>query len=127
MLTKLTYRLRNGSNYFQWFNLNSYDDRIDVSPEISLFKYHVIRKSKTGKTLFWHPTLEHEKVEKSGYVSISYISLEDVISVINSIDIGYFEFIGGNKLLVLKELSENVHHLSNFIHSINQWNGWFYT
>ena len=127
MLTKLTYRLRNGSTYFQKFDLNSYDDRVDVSPEISLFEYHVIRQSKTGKTLLWHPTLENKKVEKSGYVSITYISLKDVIFAINSIDIGYFEFIGGNKSLVLKELSENAHHLSNFIQSINQWNGWFYT
>ena len=127
MYKKLTYRLKNGCNYFQRFDLNSYDDRVDASPEISLFEYHVIRNSKTGKTLFWHPTLENKKVEKSGYVSIAYISPEDVISAINSIDIDYFEFIGRNKSLVFKELSENAHHLSNFIQSINQWNGWFYT
>ena len=127
MLTKLTCRLKNGSNYFQRFDLNSYDDKIDASPEISLFEYHILRESKTGKTLFWNQTLKHEKIEKSGYVSITHITLGNVISALKELDIDFFKFIDSTYEKELKRLEESPFNLSNIIYSINQYNGWFYT
>ena len=127
MLTELTYRLRNGSNYFQKFDLNSFDDRIDSSPEISLFEYGILRQSKTGKTLLWNKTLENEKVEKSGYVSITHITLGDVISALKGMDIAFFKFIDSTHEKEIKKLEESSFNLSYIIYSINQWNGWFYT
>lgn len=127
MLTKLTYRLKNGNNYFQRFDLNSFDDRMDASPEVSLFECHIVRQSKTGKTLFWYSTLDNEKIEKSGYVSVIYITLGDVISALKQMDIAFFKFIDSTHEKELKRLEESPFNLSNIIHSINQWNGWFYT
>ena len=120
MLTELTYRLRNGSNYFQKFDLNSFDDRIDSSPEISLFEYGILRQSKTGKTLLWNKTLENEKVEKSGYVSITHITLGDVISALKGMDIAFFKFIDSTHEKESKRLEESPFNLSNIIYSINQ-------
>ena len=127
MLTELTYRLRNGSNYFQKFDLNSYDDRIDASPEISLFEYHILRESKTGKTLFWNQTLKHEKIEKSGYVSVSYIHEQDIKDALDKISEEFYNFIGSNEDKIITEIEKYPEKLANIIQSINQWNGWFYT
>ena len=127
MSNKLTYVLSNGSNYKQSFDLNSYDDRMDVSPEISLFEYGILRQSKTGKVLFWNKTLEHEKIEKSGYVTVSNISLGDVIECLKGMDVDFFTFIGSTYDKEIKRFEENPDMLSNIIYSINQWNGWFYS
>ncbi len=126
-MIKLLILLKNGCSHRQNFDLNSYDDRIDTSPEISLFECYTVRQSKTGKTLFWHPTLENKKVEKSGYVSITYITLGDVISALKEMDIDFFKFIDSTHEKEHKRLEEIPFNLSNIIHSINQYNGWFYT
>ena len=126
-MIKLLILLKNGCSHRQNFDLNSYDDRIDASPEISLFEYHILRESKTGKTLFWKQTLKHEKIEKSGYVSITHITLGDVISALKEMDIAFFKFIDSTYEKELKRLEESPFNLSNIIYSINQYNGWFYT
>ena len=126
-MIKLLILLKNGCSHRQKFDLNSYDDRMDTSPEISLFEYHIIRQSKTGKTLFWHPTLENEKIEKSGYTSISYVHKQDIKDALDKISEEFYNFIGSNEDKIITEIENYPEKLANIIHSINQWNGWFYT
>jgi len=125
MSNKLTYVLKNGSNYRQEFDLTGYDDRIDINSEVSLFEYGIIRQSKTGKTLLWHKTLDHEKIEESGYITLEYISEQDVRDALKNIDKGYYDFIGSDRGKILSEINNDPGQLADIIHSISQWNGGF--
>mgnify|MGYP001580339442 CR=1 FL=1 len=127
-MEKLIYKLEDQYGHIHRFDLNSYDDRIDANPEISLFEYGIIRQNKTDKVLYWYQIDEYKsesKVENTGHIEIHYIGTRDVMEALERVDNGFYEFIGstkGNEIAVLLHSQEN---LSYLIYSLNQWNGWF--
>lgn len=123
------HRLKDEFGYIHRLNLESYDDRIDVNPEISLFEYGLLRQSKTGKTLFWYSDelSKQTKIEKSGYIVIKHISEEEVRTAITDTEENAFKFFGSSKEVLLEELSKHPNLLAHIINDFNSWNGYFTT
>lgn len=101
----------------------THTDRVDVSFDISLFEYGVIRNSNTDETIF---------CATAGYIDAGieiheheilthHITIDDVREVLKDIGSGYFTSIGSTRKHEL-ELLDNK-YLSIHIQSIQQYDG----
>ena len=114
--------------------LQSFTDRTDINPFISLYDQGCIRNPRTGLTIFfkgYYDGLCIDPMKDAAFrtskkeVTSQVITLEDLKEVIESIDIdsGYFTFISETKEDVLNNLSNN--YLTNYIQALNMYNGYF--
>ena len=110
--------------------MTRYTDRMDVDPKISLYEYGIKRDPKTNKCIVCHNIHELDvnfgEVDKYGIHPIlgsRWISFDDVKEALEESDDGYFDFIGSTKEDKLKNLDNN--YLTNHIHSLEMYNGWF--
>lgn len=106
---------------------DNYTDRVDVSIEISLFEYGILRDPKTNncillrdKTNNW----EMEENNKSIHLISNEVTLSDVKDYLKEdADDRFFSYIGSDLETELKRLDND--NLAHIINSINQWDGWF--
>ena len=104
-------------------NENTHTDRIDVSFEIALNEYGIVRNPKTNDTVFClNPTPGYEKEYAYQYTNFD-ISYTDVKEVLKETEEGYFSYIGSDRETALRELHGNC--LAHHIFSLNQYNGYF--
>ena len=114
-------------------NEDDYSDRVDMSFEISLYEYGLVRNPTTNHVIFCLNTYEVEKygmtwdyefgggpVPEYDWATINY---QDMVEALEEQPDGYFKFIGETK----KEALENLHseYLTHHIQSLNMYNGWF--
>lgn len=100
-----------------------FSDAVDVSPEISLFEYGIIRNPKTEETILTYPSYVWEEMEKEIMFDSFTISLEEVKETLEEMEKGFFDFIGSYKEREIKNL--NNEYLTNMIQSIRDYNGTF--
>lgn len=129
MSNKFRHRLKDNFGCIHRLDLDSYDDRVDVSPEISLFEYGILRQRRTGKTLFWHENWDSKKnkIEQTGYIVVKYISEKDVKDAIACAKEDIFDFMGSSKYELLEELATHPNLVAHIIRYFNSWNGYFIT
>jgi len=102
---------------------NKYSDRMDVSTTISLYEYGLIRNPKTDRVIYCvNHSIEHTK-ENPPIIKTTFISSQDVLSALEDIPEGYFDFIGSTREKEISELDSSC--LSYHIFSIEQYLGWF--
>lgn len=104
-----------------YFNEKAYSDRMDVSLDISLYEYGVIRNPKSNRTILGIGTNIHgEYIE----FDFTYIGMEEVKSHLEEIEDSFFSFVGADsKEQYINELDNEC--LSHTIHSINMYDGHF--
>ena len=97
-----------------------YSDRVDVTFEISLYEYGIVRNPKTGYVVYTRPKLDNTDSDnpKDYYWDYTIVELEDVVEALNEISSGYFDFVGQTKEEILANLSNE--YLTGEIFSINQ-------
>ena len=106
-------------------NENTHTDRIDVTFDIALYEYGIVRNPKNNDTVFCLTTTndflddDDDDHEYSNYD----ISFDDVLDALKEAGKGYFSFIGSDLDTELKALDNN--HLAIHIYSLNQYNGCF--
>lgn len=102
-------------------NEKFYGDRVDVTFEISLYEYGVVRNPKTNKTIIGVNT---DNTGMYTNFDFTYVTLEDVKEHLEEIEESYFSYIGvDNKEKHISNLDNN--NLAHEIHSINQYDSWF--
>jgi hypothetical protein len=102
---------------------DQYTDRMDVSIEISLFEYGIIRNPQNNEVLFYNGNPEPLDDHR---ISLRHteISLADVRGyLIDESSKGFFSYIGSSLEKELAELDNN--YLAGLIHSINMYDGYF--
>ena len=92
-----------------------YKDRVDVSMDISLFEYGIIRNPKTERVIYYH-----DSVKRYDWTSIS---VSDVKEALEEVGEGFYSFIGSNKEDEMKNLDND--NLTTIIMSLNQYSGYF--
>lgn len=106
---------------------DNYTDRVDVSIEISLLEYGILRDPETNECLFCIPISDNWEMEdddKSIVLKSHEVSVSDVRDyLIDESSKGFFSFIGSSLEKELERLDNN--DLAHIIHSINQYDGWF--
>lgn len=104
---------------------NEYTDRMDVSIEISLFEYGIIRNPITNECLFYpeysNDFPDDNKIVKFKSMNITFKEVKEYLTD-NATD-GFFSYIGSNKKKELKRLSNDM--LAYMIFTINQYDGYF--
>lgn len=104
-----------------YINDKHYNDRVDVTFDISLYEYGIVRNSNTDKTIIG---LNVDDIGNYTDFNWTYITLEEVREHLKEIDDNYFSYIGvDNKNLHILNLDNA--NLAHEIHSINQYDGWF--
>jgi len=105
---------------------DNYTDRVDVSIEISLLEYGILRDPETNECLFcqmtdnWEMTNDDDKIVLKSHE----VSLADVRDyLIDESSQGFFDYIGSNLKIELERL-DNL-NLAHIINSINSYDGWF--
>jgi len=104
---------------------DAYTDRVDVSMEISLFEYGIIRNPETNECIFSR-FLSNEEPDDDYEIELNYIdvSLTDVRDyLIEDTCQGFFSYIGSDLKTELERLDNN--NLAPIINSINSYDGWF--
>jgi len=104
---------------------DAYTDRVDVSMEISLFEYGIIRNPETNECIF-NKYLTNEEPDDDEQIELNYVnvSLTDVRDyLIEDTCQGFFSYIGSDLKTELERLDNN--NLSHIINSINSYDGWF--
>ena len=111
-------------------NENTHTDRMDVSFEISLYEYGIVRNPLTNDTVFFLDTVDNYEISEHGenddtenMCSSFDISIDDVREALADAESGYFHFIGSDREREIKNLDNN--NLSLHIFSLNQYNGHF--
>ena len=104
-----------------YFNERAYTDRMDVSLEISLYDYGVIRNPKSNRTIMGigvNSNCEYNEFD------FTYIGMAEVKSHLEEIEDSFFSFVGADsKEQYINELDNEC--LSHVIHSINMYDGHF--
>jgi len=102
---------------------DQYTDRMDVSIEISLFEYGIIRNPQTNEVLFYNGDSEPRDDQRISLDNHD-ISLADVRGyLIDESSQGFFSYIGSDLKKELDGLDNK--YLAGSIHSINQYDGYF--
>ena len=102
-------------------NEDEFTDRVDVSFDISLYDYGVVRNPQNDMTLIG--TTPNDEGGYSDY-TVMYISLDDVKDVLeNNVDDGFFSFIDANKEEYTNSLQND--NLATAIMDINHYNGYW--
>lgn len=112
---KLSREKVQAKNVLNRLEKEGYTDRLDVSMEISLFEYGIIRNPKTDKVIYYIP-----EIKKYDWTTIT---LEEVKEVLETATNGFYSFIGSTKETELNQLDNN--YLTNIIHSLNSYSGAF--
>ena len=104
---------------------DAYTDRVDVTMEISLFEYGIIRNPKDDSCIFCNffcneePDDDHEIQLNHTWVSLA--NVKDYL--IDESSKGFFSYIGSDLKTELERLDNN--NLAHIICSINAYDGWF--
>ena len=104
---------------------DAYTDRVDVTIEISLFEYGIIRNPETNECIF-NRFLTNEEPDDDQEIELNHVnvSLYDVTSyLIDESSQGFFSYIGSDLKTELERLDNN--NLAHIINSINSYDGWF--
>jgi len=104
-----------------YVNEKYYNDTVDMSFDISLYEYGIVRSAKTNKTIIGINGNDYGE-----YIDFNwtYITLQDVKEVLKDIEDSFFSFTGiENKEEYINNLDNE--NLAHDIRSINQYNGWF--
>lgn len=108
-------------------NYDNYTDRVDVSIEISLLEYGILRDPETTECLFCQPLTDNwemDEDDKSIVLKSCDVSVSDVRDyLIDESSKGLLSYIGSNLKTELERLDNNM--LAHIIQSINQYDGWF--
>ena len=108
-------------------NYDNYTDRVDVSIEISLLEYGILRDPETTECLFCQPLTDNwemDEDDKSIILKSCDVSIADVRDyLIDESSKGFFSYIGSDLKIELERLDNNL--LTHIIHSINSYDGWF--
>ena len=100
-----------------------FTDGVDVSFEISLFEYGIIRNPKTCETVFCHNRHLDPETLKDADLDCQIITIEEVKSILEEQTEGFFSFIGSDKETEINSLDNN--YLSGIISSIDSYDGSF--
>ena len=101
-----------------------FTDRVDVTFEISLLEYGIIRNPKTCETVFCHNSYQTPEDLKDADLDCQIITVDEVRDVLESQGDGFFSFIGSDKETEINSLDNN--HLANIISSLDSYGGVFY-
>ena len=105
---------------------DAYTDRVDVTIEISLLEYGIIRNPKTNECIFCITrTCEWEMEDDDKSIELQHrdISIDDMKEYLEEwASDGFFSFIGSDKQKELDQLDNNFAHL---IQSITMYDGYF--
>ena len=104
---------------------DAYTDRVDVTMEISLFEYGIIRNPETNECIF-NRFLTNEEPYDDQEIELNHVnvSLYDVTSyLIDDSSQGFFSYIGSDLKTELERLDND--NLAHIINSINSYDGWF--
>jgi len=110
---------------YQEQDFKSYTDRVDITFDISLHEYGIIRNPDTGDTIFClNPTdyLNADDDYRRKYRHAT-ITKEDIVKALIEIEEGYFDFIGVSRTETIASLDND--HLAFEINTINSYNGHF--
>jgi hypothetical protein len=105
---------------------DNYTDRVDVSIEISLLEYGILRDPETNECLFCQMTDNWEMTNDDDEIILKScdVSVSDVRDyLIDQTSRGFLSFIGSDLQTELDRL-DNL-YLSHIISSINMYDGWF--
>jgi len=105
---------------------DNYTDRVDVSIEISLLEYGILRDPETNECLFCRMTDNWEMTNDDDEIILKScdVSVSDVRDyLIDESSQGFFDYIGSNLETELERL-DNL-NLAHIISSINMYDGWF--
>ncbi len=102
---------------------DEYEDRVDVTIEISLIEYGVIRNPEDNDTLFYKGNPEPNDDDRIQLYRCD-VSLDDVKEYLedHATD-GFFSFIGSSRNRELDNLDND--NLAPTIQSINMYDGYF--
>lgn len=103
-----------------------FTDGTDVSPEIALFEYGMLRNPATDETIMASGDVQSGEVAftlDDKKFDIVHISLDDVKVALEEAAEGFFKFIGSTKEEELKNLSKD--YVSGTVHSLNMYNGYW--
>ena len=107
-------------------DFSGYTDRIDLTPEISLYEYGFIRNPTTNKTLICPlPINDCFNMEETPEIREEEIRFEDVKAELESMPEGFWQFIDEYRTEALARLNND--YLTDYIFSMNQWDGRFTT
>lgn len=104
---------------------DNYTDRVDVTIEISLFEYGILRDPKDDACIFCN-FLCNEEPDDDEEIQLNHtwVSLADVRGyLIDESSKGFFDYIGSDLETELERLDND--HLAPIINSINSYDGWF--
>ena len=105
-------------------NEQTHTDRMDVSFDISLHEYGIVRNPITNDTVFClNPTDDFPEDDYKYEYSNFNISIENVEEALEESEDGFFDYIGQNRIDIINELHNS--DLSHLIFSLNQYNGYF--
>ena len=105
---------------------DAYTDRVDVTIEISLFVYGILRNPITNECLFCTPVIDNWEMEDDKEIQLKSVDVtkEDVIDyLIEENRSAFFSFIGSDMNTELDRLEDNC--FAHIIQSINLYDGWF--
>jgi len=105
---------------------DNYTDRVDVSIEISLLEYGILRDPETNECLFCRMTDNWEMTNDDDEIILKScdVSVSDVRDyLIDQTSRGFFSYIGSDLQTELDRLDNN--YLAPIINSINSYDGWF--
>jgi len=105
---------------------DAYTDRVDVTIEISLFEYGILRNPITNECLFCTPVIDNWEMEDDKEIQLKSVDVtkEDVIDyLIEENRSAFFKFIGSDMNTELDRLDDNC--FAHIIQSINSYDGWF--
>jgi len=104
-------------------NLKAYTDRVDVTLDISLHEYGIVRNPKTNRTIFCtNPSDDPFNKVPYEYL-IDFIDMDTVIEALQEVEQGCFDFIGSDRQAEIDQLDNN--YLTHHIMSLNQYCGYF--
>ena len=105
-------------------HLNTYDDVIDYSREISLYEYNIVRRSKDNKYLICRQTIDDVvMMNKKPEHEVVYISKKDIIEALNDYaDDSFYSFVGTDKETYINELTDT--NIAHAIQSLGCYYGW---
>jgi hypothetical protein len=104
---------------------STHTDRVDVTLEISLNEYGLVRNPNDNDTIFClNPTDDymHPPEHEYEYRHVD-ISLDDVREALEEASEGFFSFIGSSRSNEISTL--NNESLTHHIMSLNMYNGYF--
>ena len=97
-----------------------FTDGVDVSPEISLLEYGILRNPATNKVVF----CVHLS-DENYHFDTSTISYEDILEALEGISDKFYDMLGVSVEEYKGWLTKSPKHLSSLINDINMYNGYF--